>query len=226
MPINVLVIDDDKRIVERLMKNLKRMDSNKILGEIYVDDTITELENIAKYDVSDFKNKIDVALIDYQLSCSFTGILVSAWIALDLGIPRLTLTTAAYPGNPEYFNGSILKQEITDSPGIVIERIKECVECYNSELWLNKQHHALVIEYQNLLKEGDRTSEFDLNAIQNILDKFERILDDRQERELQKILSYENIKDDFSKKEQENEKKLSDLNKKLEKCLEALGKSE
>ena len=31
-------------------------------------------------------------------------------------------------------------------------------------------------------------------------------------------------KDDFSKKEQENEKKLSDLNKKLEKCLEALGK--
>lgn len=34
MPINVLVIDDDKRIVERLMKNLKRMDSNKILGEI------------------------------------------------------------------------------------------------------------------------------------------------------------------------------------------------
>ena len=183
MPINVLVIDDDKRIVERLMKNLKRMDSNKILGEIYVDDTITELENIEKYDVSDFKNKIDVALIDYQLSCSFTGILVSAWIALDLGIPRLTLTTAAYPGNPEYFNGSILKQEITDSPGIVIERIKECVECYNSELWLNKQHHALVIEYQNLLKEGDRTSEFDLNAIQNILDKFERILDDRQERE-------------------------------------------
>lgn len=137
MPINVLVIDDDKRIVERLMKNLKRMDSNKILGEIYVDDTITELENIEKYDVSDFKNKIDVALIDYQLSCSFTGILVSAWIALDLGIPRLTLTTAAYPGNPEYFNGSILKQEITDSPGIVIERIKECVECYNSELWLN-----------------------------------------------------------------------------------------
>ena len=132
----------------------------------------------------------------------------------------------SYPGNPEYFNGSILKQEITDSPGIVIERIKECVECYNSELWLNKQHHALVIEYQNLLKEGDRTSEFDLNAIQNILDKFERILDDRQERELQKILSYENIKDDFSKKEQENEKKLSDLNKKLEKCLEALGKSE
>ena len=87
------------------------------------------------------------------MSSSFTGILVSAWIALYLQIPRLTLTTASYPGNPAYFNGSILKNEITDSPEVVIQRILECVENYNAELWLAKQHQELVAEYQHMLNQ-------------------------------------------------------------------------
>lgn len=84
MAINILVIDDDKRMAIRLMNNLKRADQSNILGEIEVDDSIKELETVEKYDVSHYGIKFDVALIDYQLSCSFTGILVSAWIALDL----------------------------------------------------------------------------------------------------------------------------------------------
>ena len=120
------------------MNNLKRADDSQIIGTIEVDDSITQLDTIEKYDVSHFGTTFDIALIDYQLTCSFTGILVSAWIALYLGIPRITLTTAAYPGNPDYFNGSILKNEITDTPREALQKIVECVDHYNSELWLSK----------------------------------------------------------------------------------------
>ena len=129
--------------------------SQMILGEIQVDDSVIKLETVENYDISHFETTFDVALIDYQLSSSFTGILVSAWIALYLQIPRLTLTTASYPGNPAYFNGSILKNEITDSPEVVIQRILECVENYNAELWLAKQHQELVAEYQHKLMQNN-----------------------------------------------------------------------
>lgn len=151
MAINILVIDDDRKMAERLMRGLQRADKENVLGEIQVDDSVIKLETVENYDISHFETTFDVALIDYQLSSSFTGILVSAWIALYLQIPRLTLTTASYPGNPAYFNGSILKNEITDSPEVVIQRILECVENYNSELWLAKQHQELVAEYQHMI---------------------------------------------------------------------------
>lgn len=156
MAINILVIDDDRKMAERLMRGLQRADKENILGEIQVDDSVIKLETVENYDISHFETTFDVALIDYQLSSSFTGILVSAWIALYLQIPRLTLTTASYPGNPAYFNGSILKNEITDSPEVVIQRILECVENYNAELWLAKQHQELVAEYQHMLKKRER----------------------------------------------------------------------
>ena len=50
MSINILVIDDDKRIVTRLMNNLKRADDSQIIGTIEVDDSITQLDTIEKYD--------------------------------------------------------------------------------------------------------------------------------------------------------------------------------
>lgn len=157
MAINILVIDDDRKMAERLMRGLQRADKENVLGEIQVDDSVIKLETVENYDISHFETTFDVALIDYQLSSSFTGILVSAWIALYLQIPRLTLTTASYPGNPAYFNGSILKNEITDSPEVVIQRILECVENYNSELWLAKQHQELVAEYQHMLDDDGLT---------------------------------------------------------------------
>lgn len=140
-----------QRDLSLMMRGLQRADKENILGEIQVDDSVIKLETVENYDISHFETTFDVALIDYQLSSSFTGILVSAWIALYLQIPRLTLTTASYPGNPAYFNGSILKNEITDSPEVVIQRILECVENYNAELWLAKQHQELVAEYQHMV---------------------------------------------------------------------------
>lgn len=95
MAINILVIDDDRKMAERLMRGLQRADKENILGEIQVDDSVIKLETVENYDISHFETTFDVALIDYQLSSSFTGILVSAWIALYLQIPRLTLTTAS-----------------------------------------------------------------------------------------------------------------------------------
>lgn len=222
MAINILVIDDDKRMAIRLMNNLKRADRSNILGEIEVDDSIKELETVEKYDVSHYGIKFDVALIDYQLSCSFTGILVSAWIALDLQIPRLTLTTAAYPGNPDYFNGAILKNEITDSPSDIIQRISDCVEGYNADLWLAKQHQALVLQYQALLKDEENAGPQGLSSIETLLDRFEKIIDSRQEEQIKKALIYEREKDGFIKRQEENEKKLSALYLQLNRYLEEL----
>ena len=80
MAINILVIDDDRKMAERLMRGLQRADKENILGEIQVDDSVIKLETVENYDISHFETTFDVALIDYQLSSSFTGILVSAWI--------------------------------------------------------------------------------------------------------------------------------------------------
>lgn len=222
MAINILVIDDDKRIVMRLMNNLKRADESGVLGIIEVDDDVTKVDTLEKYDISHYETAFDVALIDYQLTCSFTGILVSAWIALYLKIPRLTLTTAAYPGNPDYFNGSILKNEITDSPKDVIKRIVKCVDNYNSALWLNKQHQALVFQYQELLKGENPEARPEFSAIQALLDQFEKILDEQQEEKLKKSLLYEQNTNEFIKREEKNEKKLSELNAKLNHYLEEI----
>lgn len=222
MAINILVIDDDLKIAERLMRNLQRADKERILGEIKVDDSIIELETIENYDISRFETSFDVALIDYQLSTTFTGILVSAWIALHLQIPRLTLTTASYPGNPAYFNGSILKNEILDSPEVVIQRILECVENYNAELWLAKQHQELVAEYQHMLDDDGLINQEELTSLENILDRFEKILDARQEERIKRATLYERAKDEFAKKQQANEEKLSKLYEELNHYLEEM----
>lgn len=222
MAINILVIDDDRKMAERLMRGLQRADKENILGEIQVDDSVIKLETVENYDISHFETTFDGALIDYQLSSSFTGILVSAWIALYLQIPRLTLTTASYPGNPAYFNGSILKNEITDSPEVVIQRILECVENYNAELWLAKQHQELVAEYQHMLDDDGLTNQEELKSIEHILDRFEKILDAHQEERIKRANLYEQAKDEFAKKQQANEEKLSKLYEELNRYLEEM----
>lgn len=224
MAINVLVIDDEKKGVNYMMNNLKRADDTGVLGTIIVDDEVTKLDNLEKFDISHYGLKFDVALIDYQLTCTFTGILVSAWIALYLKIPRLTLTSAAYPGNPDYFNGAILKNEITDAPKNVIRRIANCVENYNAELWLDKQHQALVSEYQELLREDGAEARPEFSEIQTLLDRFEKILDAQQEEKIKGILLYEKDTSNFVKRQEENEKKLSDLNSMLNHYLEEIKK--
>jgi len=194
MPINILVIDDDLAPVERLMRTLKRADTINALGEIRVDDSITKVESIEKYDIKHYGIDFDVALIDYQLYSTFTGILVSAWIALNLRIPRLTLTSAPYPGNPEYFNGFIQKNEITDNPRKVIEKIYHCIDEFNSRDWLERQHLILVKQYQEMLNDSYEStgSHPELSIIKTLLDQFEKILDAQQENTLKKQIEYIN----------------------------------
>lgn len=219
MPINILVIDDDKKIVSRLMNNLRRADHNHVLGVIEVDDSIVQLNTVEEYNISQFDTAFDVALIDYQLTSSFTGILVSAWIALYLRIPRITLSTADYPGDPSYFNASILKREITDTPEVVIQRIQECVDTYNSDAWLDKQHRALVKEYQTLLRANNTTQ---LTQLETILDRFERILDAQQDSKIQAYLAYEHSTGGFLEKEKAYEMRFNELYSQLQQCQEAL----
>ena len=215
MAINILIIDDDKKTLTRLAGNLKRADTGNILGVIEVDDSIIHLDTVENYDVSKYQIAFDVALIDYQLTSTFTGILVSAWIALHLRIPRMALSTATYPGDPSYFNGAILKKEITDSPTEVIQRIVECVEIYNSDEWLNNQHKLLVTQYQCLLKANNNAPE--LSQIESLLDRFERILDVQQETEIKKALACEQQVIAEQAKTQEYNKRFDELYAKLQK---------
>ena len=51
MAINILVIDDDRKMAERLMRGLQRADKENILGEIQVDDSVIKLETVENYDI-------------------------------------------------------------------------------------------------------------------------------------------------------------------------------
>lgn len=221
MAINILIIDDDKRPLTRLVSNLRRADTRNVLGVIEVDDSIVQLDMVEKYDVSKYNTKFDIALIDYQLTSSFTGILVSAWLALDLRIPRMALSTAAYPGDPSYFNGTILKREITDAPADVIQRILDCVEKYNSAEWLDNQHKQLVEQYHALLQANGDAPE--LSQLESLLDRFERILDEQQDSAVKKVLAYEQETLANQDKSQELDKRFEELYTRLQKLQEEIG---
>lgn len=134
-PINLLVIDDDKKAVERAMRHLKRHDSGGVLGECIVDDSIMEVEKIESYSPASHSIKFDAVLIDYQLvGQHFTGNLVSAWMTLQLGIPRIALTTATYNGPRNYFDEFIRKDEINDNPSLVINKIESCIRNFDYSL--------------------------------------------------------------------------------------------
>lgn len=219
MAINILVIDDDVRVVERLMNGLKRADTEHIIGIIKVDGSITKIEHIEDYEPeTQYGTQFDLVLIDYQLGCSFTGMLVSAWIALIMNVPRLTLTTAQYPGKDSYFDGFILKKEITDEPTKVIEKILNAIEEYDASKWLEKQHSLLVREYQRLLYRDEAEG---ARSIEQLLDKYERILDAKQETQVHLISSFvenDEIKDKIAK----NEENYNSLMHQLDKLLEEL----
>ena len=228
MSINILVIDDDVKSVERLMKALKRADTTSLLGDIKVDDEITKVASLEEYDLKRLGINFDVALIDYQLFSTFTGILVSAWIALHLGIPRLTLTSAPYPGEPGYFNGFIQKNEITDNPNNVIEKILQCIDEFNSKEWLEKQHYLLVRQYQEMIEDSysGTGSQPDLPVIKKLLDQFEKILDAQQEITLKRQIEYIDSTQQFNNAEKANTEKLDELGKKLDCYLKELEKYE
>ncbi len=220
MAINILIIDDDKRPVTRLVSNLRRADTDNALGAIEIDDSVVQLDMVEKYDVSKFNTTFDIALIDYQLTSSFTGILISAWVALHLRIPRMALSTASYPGDPSYFNGAILKKDITDSPAEVIQRIIDCVQTYNSDEWLNNQHKLLVEQYHTLLRASNNAPE--LAQIEELLDRFERVLDVQQTTEIKKVLAYEQQTGAYQKKTCDLDKRFADLSLQLRKYQEEL----
>ena len=105
---------------------------------------------------------------------------------------------------------------------VVIQRILECVENYNAELWLAKQHQELVAEYQHMLDDDGLINQDELKSIEHILDRFEKILDAHQEERIKRANLYERAKDEFAKKQQANEEKLSKLYEELNRYLEEM----
>ena len=191
MAINILIVDDDKKSVQRLVNNLKRSDVHNMIGECVVDDTMIAEDDLEKYNPMKWGIRFDVLLVDYQLSMQFTGVLVAAWIMLQLKIPKLTLTTGTYSGPKDCFDGYLRKDELLNEPQKIIEKLVKVVDDFNSVQWLEKQHKLLVDEYQALFQEKsvnglNGADENQLNTLEKLLDKFEKIIDFEQEKEIKK----------------------------------------
>ncbi len=229
-PINLLVIDDDKKAVERAMRHLKRHDVDGVLGKCIVDDSIMG-KKIEDYCPSTQPIKFDAVLIDYQLiGQQFTGILVSAWMTLQLGIPRIALTTATYNGPRNYFDEFIRKDEINDNPEQVIHKVISCIENFNYSKWLNTQYIELVSEYSELLLRAEEDSLIpheieQLKILETILDKYDRILDTRQDERVKEKMEYLKTQELFRAQELKHEEKMQALQSKLEQLLSDLGEN-
>jgi len=227
-PINLLVIDDDKKAVERAMRHLKRHDEKENLGKYIVDDSIMAIDRIESYSPSVHAIEFDAVLIDYQLiGQQFTGILVSAWMILQLGIPRIALTTATYNGPRNYFDEYIRKDEIIDNPKQVIHKIVSCIENFNYSQWLNDQYKELMNQYSDLMLKSEQCVLIPpeakiLEKLEALLDKYERILDSQQEERIKAKLEYLETKSTFREKEVKHEQIMQDLQSKLDEMLSRL----
>lgn len=227
--INILVIDDETTFVNRLMESLKRKDTKDRIGKVVVDSSMLGDKSLEQYDASIHNTKFDIVLIDYQLGCSYTGILVSAWMMLQLQVPRMTLTSGAYPGPRDYFDGYITKDEIIDSPNEVIDRIVSCVETFNYNKWLEKQYDQLVDQYSKMLSDDqdlrlNPCEKENLASLANLLDKFEKIIDEEQEKAIKLKMEYINNQVGFAEKEKVYNQELYEKQKQLQETLKELKK--
>ena len=226
-PLNLLVIDDQIEAAERLMRILKISDTDSRLGELRVDASILSCEKMEQYDVNSYGVQFDAVLIDFQLNENFTGILVSAWIMLQLRVPRLTLTSAPYPGPTNYFDDFILKNEITDNPTAVIEKIMDCVGKFNYSKWLEQQHAQLVEEYSALLSDEEKrvlypSEKEHLEQLCIVLDKFEKIIDSEQEKLIKNDMSFLEISKKVTEREREYHDKMATLQAEIDEKIEEL----
>lgn len=229
-PINLLIIDDDIEEAKRLMKVLKLDDEKNMIGECVIDSQLLNCTTIEEYDARNYKTKFDAVLIDYQLNKEFTGTLVSAWLMLQLRIPRITLTADAYHDSYEYFNQFIRKSEITNRPKEVIHRIISCVSEFNFSAWLEKKYEELVEQYTAILANNhlDMINNSDqqiLDQLSCILDRFERVLDAEQEKAIAEKLQYISSSKEHIERESEIQKRLDITNKKIAEIMNRLGES-
>ncbi|MNW40036.1 hypothetical protein D3C74_171400 [compost metagenome] len=228
-PINILVIDDEKDSIENLMRMLKRKDKSNKIGEIVVDDTmLSDIKSLEEYDINKFGISFDVILIDYQLGCGFSGALVSAWMLIQkIKAPRITLTGAQYPGPKEYFDENILKDEITSDAQNVIERIVNCVENFNYDKWITIQYNQLVDEYSKLLKDeqSGRLASYEkvnLKSLEELLDKFEAIIDVKQNEAIKLKYKVLESKSEFVKKNSEFLREFEKKEKEMDELIKQL----
>ncbi|ABX40656.1 hypothetical protein [Lachnoclostridium phytofermentans] len=231
MSINILIIDDDKKAVERLINSLRRADTNNIIGECVVDDSVIYEDNIEKYNPMKFGVRFDVLLVDYQLNSQFTGALVAAWIMLQLKIPKLTLTSGIYAGPREGFEGFILKDELLDNPQMIIKKLVSVIDNFNSKKWFEEQHQALVSEYQvqlenKTLLQTNFADDKNLLLLEKILDKFEKVLDEEQEKEIKARMNICSQKESYNEIYESQNKKIDELDQTLEDLFTELSQYE
>lgn len=226
--INILVIDDEVEEVQDLLNYLKKNDKANRLGICQVDNKLIRCKSLEEYDVHQYDIEFNAVLIDYQLNREFSGILVAAWMMLQLRVPRITLTSAAYPGPKSYFNSYIRKDEIADHPQDVIDRIVGCVNSFSYEEWLNEQYQELAAQYGAMVQEEEQSGlcpidKKNLEQLGIILDKFDKLLDAEQEKQIKEKEEYLAQTDPFRQKEQAHTKKMEELMKQLETQFSMLG---
>lgn len=93
----------------------------------------------------------------------------------------------------------------------------------NGSIFFVLPFEFLQVQYaEHMLDDDGLTNQEELKSIEHILDRFEKILDAYQEERIKKANLYEQAKDEFAKKQQANEERLSKLYEKLNRYLEEM----
>lgn len=214
--INILVFDDETKLTERAVKKLKRV-APQTFDKIYVTclkNEINVLENLSFDNIEGLNFIPDVILIDKEIQCQFTGILISSCLLnLNTKIPRISLTGAELDENDKRkFDESITKTELSNSPLSVAKKIENVVLYLDKKNWIYSQYEYILNEY-NLATERGETDK--IGIIDNILNKLESLIEKEME------VKIEATRKMMSKYDEEY-KKIEDLDNKIVELLEKL----
>ena len=112
-----------------------------------------------------------------------------------------------------------LFENVTDNPQDVLEYLKDRITNYDSSSWLEKQHQILVNQYQTLLTREDTEQ---LANIENLLDRFERIIDSKQEENIKRSIEIEKQSSKFNSQMEATQKNIEELKKQLDTYIKEL----
>lgn len=219
MPINILVFDDCYQQTNRLLKRLKS-ESDGYIDNYYIIDNF-DIGKLEQFSFDLLPYEIDVVMIDYQLNCEFSGVILSAlMLNQKYKVPRFSLSSAKVTDQNFKFEASLLKNDISKNPLKVINIIKTTIEEFQKNDWLENEYKKVWKEFLSI-KSIDPESEY-LSELESLLDKLESVSNIKLR---ESIETTKNIKQELYNAPKIKEE-IENINIKISKLLEELENEE